>query len=65
MDGAYQGGKQETGVRKTTGRNSVEKAKIYHAREHTVPNKANFGIKNDNIGGENSLFGRDSHYILD
>jgi hypothetical protein len=49
--------------RKATGRNLVEKEKIFHIRVHSVPNKANFGIKNEDIGGENSYFLNDSSYI--
>ena len=49
--------------RKAKGRNLVEKEKIFHLGEHAVPNKANLGIKNDDIGGENSSFWKDSSYI--
>ena len=49
--------------RKAKGRNLVEKKKIFHLRKHPVPNMANFGIKNDDIGGENSNL-NDSSYIF-
>jgi putative transposase len=49
--------------RKAKGRKLVEKEKIFHLREHAVPYMANFGIKNNDIGGENSYFWNDSYYI--
>jgi hypothetical protein len=35
----------------------------FHLGEHAVPNKANSGTKNDDMGGENSSFWNDSSYI--
>jgi len=49
--------------RKAKGRKLVEKEKIFHLREHAVPYMANFGIKNNDIGGENSYFLNHSYYI--
>lgn len=54
--------KEELG-RKATGRSIVEKGMIVHLREHAVPYKATLGIKNEDIGGENSYFWNDSSYI--
>jgi hypothetical protein len=34
-----------------------------HLREHPVSNMANSGIKNNDIGGENSYFLNHSYYI--
>jgi REP element-mobilizing transposase RayT len=48
---------------KAKGRKFMEKEKIFHLREHAVPYMANFGIKNDDIGGKNSYFWNDSYYI--
>ncbi len=49
--------------RKAIGRDVVEKEKIFDLREHAVSYKANFGIKNDDIGAENGYFFKDSYYI--
>jgi hypothetical protein len=54
---------KEVPGRKATGRNLVAKEKIFQLRNHTVPNKANSGIKNDDIGGKNRSFWNDSSYI--
>jgi len=54
---------EEVPGRKAKGRNLVEKEKIFHLGEHAVPNKANLGIKNDDIGGETSSFWKDSSFI--
>ncbi len=56
-------GKKAMPGRKATVRNLVKKEKIFQLREHPVPHMANFGIKNDDIGGENSYFLNDSYYI--
>ena len=48
---------------KGRGRNLVNKEEIFQLREHAVPNMANLGIKNDDIGGQNRSFWNDSSYI--
>ena len=45
------------------GRKLVKKEKIFHLRENATPYMANFGLKKDVIGGENSYFWKDSSYI--
>jgi putative transposase len=45
------------------GRKLVKKEKIFHLREHAIPYMANFGLKKDAIGGENSYYWKDSAYI--
>ena len=49
--------------RKAKGRELVEKEKIIQLREYSAINMANFGIKNDDIGGENSYTFKESYYI--
>ena len=54
---------EEVPGRKAEVRNLLEKKRIFNHREQPVPHMANFGIKNDNIGGKNSYFLNDSSYI--
>jgi len=48
--------------RKARVKNLVNKKKIGQLRDYPVPNMANLGIKNDDVGGENSYFFNDSSY---
>ena len=49
--------------RKAKGRKLVEKEKIFQLRENEIPYIANFDPKNEDIGGENSYFWKDSFYF--
>jgi len=44
-------------------RKSLWRESIAVKAEHAVSYKANFGIKNEDIGGKNSYFFKDSSYI--
>ena len=50
---------------KAKGRKLVENEKILQLRENAVPYMANFDPKNDDIGGENSYFWKDSLFFSD
>jgi len=49
--------------RKARGRKLVEKQRSFHLREHGVPYRVNFRLKNNHIGHENSYFWDDSYSI--
>jgi len=49
--------------RKAKGRKLVEKKKIFHLRDDAVHYIANSSTSNEDIGGKNSYFWKDSYYI--